>query len=243
MMAHIAPRDTTILIVDDDDDFAAAAGNVLREGGYRIDTVASGQGALVRVLRSQPDLVLLDIGLPDIEGVEVCGMLQRHVPEVPIVFLTGRHTPQSVAAGLDLGADDYIVKPCDAAVLLARVRAVLRRASAAAPRRPEHITIREVAVDSARHEVYVRGEHVDLSPKTFNLLWLLVTNAGRVLSRTQIIDSVWGSDFYGDVKALDVYIRTLRRKIEEDPDRPALIQTVWGVGYCFAAPEDHQDTA
>lgn len=239
-MALSAHRDTVILIVDDDVSFASTAADVLRAGGYCVDTVETGHGALVRVLRSQPDLVLLDIGLPDIEGVEVCTLLQRHVPEVPIIFVSGRRAPNNIAAGLDLGADDYIVKPCDATVLLARVRTVLRRVAAASPRTPEIVSVRGITVDVSRHEVHVRGERVNLSPKAFSLLWLLMANAGRVLSRTQIIDSVWGSDFYGDVKALDVYIRTLRQKIEKDPEKPVLIQTVWGIGYCFVEPEDHR---
>jgi DNA-binding response OmpR family regulator len=163
-------------------------------------------------------------------------MVRVQVGNVPTIFLTAHRSRHELLAGFAAGADDYVTKPCDHEELLARVRAVLQR-TAAGPIAPgEVVTIGEVTLDAARHEVLVRGAPVALSPKEFALLWLLAVNAGRVVQRPLIIDSVWGADFYGDPKALDVYIRLLRRKIEVDPDHPRLIETVRGVGYCFAAP-------
>lgn len=230
-------RRTTIAVVDDEPLFADTVAEVLYAAGYGVETIENGHEALVRVLQTRPDLILLDIGLPDIDGMDLCHLFRQHAGNMPIIFLTAHRVPREMVAGLDAGADDYITKPCDLEVLLARVRAALRRAGVVAATAQEHIAIGNVAIDASCHRVQVRGGKVDLSPKEFNLLWLLMRNAGRVIPRMRIIDTVWGVDFYGDVKALDVYIRLLRRKIEADPDNPRLIQTVRGVGYMFAAPE------
>lgn len=227
----------TILLVDDDPLFALATAEVLEQAGCRVKRAASGHEALVALRQRRPNLILLDIGLPDIDGMDLCQLFRLHAGNVPIVFLTAHRSHRELIAGFDAGADDYVTKPCSPDELLARVRAVLRRA-APGPVAPREVTeAGEVRLDAARHEAWVRGHQLDLSPKEFTLLWLLVVNAGRVVPRSLIIDSVWGADFYGDLKALDVYIRLLRRKVEVDPDQPKLIQTVRGVGYRFAAPE------
>jgi DNA-binding response OmpR family regulator len=230
-------RRSTILVVDDEPLFGQTVAEALEAADYRVETIDNGHEALVRVLQTHPDLILLDIGLPDIGGMDLCGLFRQHAGNIPIIFLTAHRAPREIVAGLEIGADDYITKPCDLDVLLARVHTALRRTGAVAATAQEHIAIGDVVIDKASHQVHVRGTRVELSPKEFNLLWLLMREAGRVIPRLQIIDAVWGVDFYGDVKALDVYIRLLRRKIEADPDQPHLIQTVRGVGYMFAAPE------
>ncbi len=226
-----------ILVVDDDLSFAQTVADALTDAGYTAEAVDNGHAALLHVLRDHPDLLLLDLGLPDVHGMDLCQILRQHAVDVPVIFLTGHRTKREIISGLDAGADDYITKPCDLDELLARVRTVLRRSRRADAAVPDRLTVGGVTVDAARHAVWVRGAEVAVSPKEFNLLRLLMAHAGQVIPRARIIDTVWGMDFYGDVKALDVYIRLLRRKIEADPDRPRLIQTVRGVGYRFASPE------
>lgn len=229
-------RSETILVIDDDPLFSMAITEVLRATGYLAETVGSGHDALAWLRQGHPNLILLDIGLPDIGGMDLLHLLRLHATSVPIIFLTARRDRGRMVAGLNAGADDYLTKPPDPEELVARVRAVLRRTSTAAVAPAERVAIGEVVLDATRHLAQVRGKPIELSPKEFNLLWLLASHAGRVVPRPLIIDSVWGEEFYGDVKALDVYIRLLRRKIEADPDHPRLIETVRGVGYAFAAP-------
>jgi two-component system, OmpR family, response regulator RegX3 len=226
-----------ILVIDDDSLFAQTVVDALCNAGYDAERAGNGHAGLMHVMRDRPDLLLLDLGLPDVQGRDLCEMLRQHAINVPVIFLTGRRSKREIIAGLDAGADDYITKPCDLDELLARVRTVLRRAGRVAASEPDVLTINGVTVDSDRHVVSVRGTEVPVSPKEFNLLRLLMAHAGHVLPRDRILDTVWGADFYGDVKALDVYIRSLRRKVEVDADRPELIRTVRGVGYMFAPPE------
>lgn len=224
-----------ILVVDDDLLFAQTMVDALGDAGYQAEAVDNGHTALMHALRHHPDLLLLDLSLPDIYGRDLCQILRQHAVNVPVIFLTAHRAIEEIIAGLDAGADDYITKPCHLDELLARIRTVLRRAQYVAAAVPNRLTINTVTIDTGRHTVCVRGKSVLLSPKEFNLLWLLMANAGQVIPRARIIDTVWGTDFYGDVKALDVYIRLLRRKVEADPDRPRLIQTVRGIGYLFAS--------
>ena len=233
-----APRGDTILVVDDDPLFGMAIVEVLGAAGYRAESVGTGHDALAWVRRVRPSLILLDLGLPDIGGIALLHLLRLHVMGVPIIVLTARREHDRLIAGLNAGADDYLIKPPDPEELLARVGAVLRRARTPAAAPTEYLAVGEVTLDAARHLAAVREKSVELSPKEFQLLWLLVSHAGRVVPRPLIIDTVWGEEFYGDVKALDVYIRLLRRKIEEEPERPRLIETIRGVGYLFAAPPD-----
>lgn len=237
-MGHEQQKHATILLIHEDVLFAERVADTLRSADYVVEVIENGHKALLRVLQAPPDLVLLDVSLPDINGMDLCHLFRQHAGSVPIIFLTTHHAPREIISGLDAGADDYVVRPCNLEVLLARIRVVLRRAHEMAATAREQIIIGDVAIDAACHHVHIRGKKVDFSPKEFNLLWLLMSNAGRVMPRMQIIDAVWGVDFYGDVKALDVYIRLLRRKVECDPEHPRLIQTVRGVGYLFAPPEE-----
>jgi two-component system response regulator RegX3 len=221
--------------VDDDALLRRSVGFLLQQEGHQVVLAATGAEALAAVRERQPDVVLLDVGLPDLGGVEVCRRI-RQASAAPVIMLTARSGEADKVIGLDAGADDYVTKPVGSAELAARIRAALRRGQAAAstPRPGERLVAGEVVVDTAAHRVYVRGAEIALSPREFALLQLLVAHPGRALERVFIFQSVWGPSFYGDHSALDVYIRQLRRKIERDPDHPQLIETVRGVGYRFA---------
>ena len=223
-----------ILLVEDDSLFSESLAYILRQEGYTVDVIGSGAEALDRASRQEPDLVLLDVALPDLSGVEVCRRL-RAFSLAPVLFLTARRQEADKIVGLDAGGDDYVTKPVATGELLARVRAQLRRAqagraAAGGPAQGE-LDLGELWMDLPARRVTVRGVPVELSAREFDLLRLLATNAGRVVTRRALLDGIWGPDFYGDERALDVYIRFLRKKIERDPDRPELIRTVRGVGY------------
>jgi two-component system response regulator RegX3 len=233
----MAPAET-ILVVDDDPLISNPISFALKQEGYGVVMAGTGQAALDEVRRRAPDLVVLDVGLPDISGVEVCRRIRRE-SGVPIMFLTARQEEVDKVVGLDAGGDEYVVKPIGIAELAARVRALLRRNSrVAAPTPPREFRIGGVYLDVDGHRAAVRDEEISLTPREFDLLHLLVANAGRALSRQQILDSVWGADWFGDENVVEVFVRQLRRKIEKDPDKPKLIETVRGVGYRFAVPRD-----
>jgi DNA-binding response OmpR family regulator len=226
---------STILLVDDDPLLRRSVAFLLQQEGYRVVLASSGTEALAACRERLPDLIVLDIGLPDVGGVEVCRRLRQETA-VPILMLTARTGEADKIVGLDAGADDYVTKPVGAGELAARIRAALRRGRAGSGLLPaaERLVTDEVVIDTAAHRVLVRGEEIPLSPREFALLRLLVAHAGRALERSFIFQSVWGPEFYGDQSALDVYVRQLRRKIERDPSDPRLIETVRGVGYRFA---------
>jgi DNA-binding response OmpR family regulator len=226
-----------ILLVDDDPLLAESLGYILEQEGYQVVSAASGREALAQVGRESPDLILLDISLPDLSGVETCRRL-RTIFGGPIVMLTARRQESDKIVGLDAGADDYNTKPFATGELLARVRANLRRARSGPAGETTPIAVGGLVVDLAAHRVSSEGRAVELSAREFALLRLLAESVDRVVSRRKLFDSVWGPDFYGDERALDVYIRMLRKKIEPDPNRPTYVQTVRGVGYRLATPED-----
>jgi DNA-binding response OmpR family regulator len=225
-----------ILLVDDDPLLTDSLGYILKQEGYAVLVASNGGEALERAGRDEPDLVLLDVSLPDLSGVEVCRRLQA-TGDVPIIMLTARRQESDKIVGLDAGADDYITKPFATGELLARVRAGLRRGRRAGAK-PAVIQVGGLTVDIGAHRVAVDGRTVELSAREFELLRLLAESAGRVVARRKLFDTVWGPDFYGDERALDVYIRLLRKKIEPDPDRPTYIGTLRGVGYRLSAPDD-----
>ncbi|HEX2029419.1 MAG TPA: response regulator transcription factor [Nitriliruptorales bacterium] len=222
-----------ILVVEDETAIAEGLTASLEAEGFRPVWVRGGDQAVAAWERERPDLVLLDLMLPGASGTEVCRALRAR-SSVPIIMVTAKGAEVDRVVGLELGADDYVTKPFSTRELVARIRAVLRRGSATdaidvdAP-----VEAAGVRVDRARHEVTVDGRKVQLPPKEFDLLELLVENSGLVLTRGQLIDEVWGHDYVGDTKTLDVHIRRLRTRIEHDPHQPRRILTVRGVGYRF----------
>ena len=236
-MAVVAPRSPSmpkLLLVEDERAIAEGLAVSLEAEGFQVSWVKDGSEAMGAYERIRPDLVLLDLMLPGMSGTEVCRRI-RSTSDVPIIMVTARDGEVDRVVGLELGADDYVTKPFSSRELVARIRAVLRRAGGAEQGDPEApAEAAGVRVDRIRHEVQVDGELVALPPKEFELLAYLVEQAGRVLTRHQLIDEVWGSDYVGDTKTLDVHIRRLRTRVERDPQDPVRIQTVRGVGYKFS---------
>jgi two-component system response regulator RegX3 len=223
-----------LLLVEDERAIAEGLSITLEAEGFQVAWVKDGAEAVGAFERVRPDLVLLDLMLPGMPGTEVCRQL-RIASDVPIIMVTARDDEVDRVVGLELGADDYVTKPFSSRELVARIRAVLRRAvTADVPYDDAPAEAVGVRVDRVRHEVRVDGQLVDLPPKEFDLLAYLVEHAGRVLTRSALIDEVWGSDYVGDTKTLDVHIRRLRTRVERDPQDPQRIQTVRGVGYRFA---------
>ena len=225
---------TRVLVVEDEESFSDALSFMLRREGYEVGIAQDGAMALEEFDRHGADLVLLDLMLPGIPGTEVCRTLRQR-SSVPIIMVTAKDGEVDKVVGLELGADDYVTKPFSSRELVARIRAVLRRKGEPQDLLPSVIEAGPVRMDVDRHLVVVRGQVATMPLKEFDLLELLIRNAGRVLTRGQIIDRVWGSDYVGDTKTLDVHIKRIRAKIEENPAQPMLIQTVRGLGYKFEA--------
>jgi two-component system, OmpR family, response regulator RegX3 len=224
-----------ILVVDDEQSYRDALRVALEREGFRVEVAADGVEAIQPFDLMRPELVLLDVMLPRISGVDVCRQI-RAKSQVPIIMVTARNAEIDAVVGLEVGADDYVTKPFRLRELVARVRAALRRGRADESSFEEYgdvIEVGDVRLDAARHEVAVRGENVALPLKEFELLELLLANAGRVLTRDVLIDRVWGPNYYGDTKTLDVHVKRLRAKVEDDPASPARIVTVRGVGYRY----------
>jgi len=222
---------TRILIVEDEASFSEALEFLLGKEGFSVVTAATGTEALRKFEQGGIDLVLLDLMIPEISGTEVCRQI-RAKSRVPIIMLTAKDSEVDKVVGLEIGADDYVTKPYSSRELVARIRAVLRRnAGEGIENEPGVMSVNGIRMDIDRHQVSVNGIPVSLPLKEFELLEFLMRNAGRVLTRMQLIDRVWGSDYVGDTKTLDVHIKRLRAKIETDPANPTLIQTVRGLGY------------
>jgi len=221
---------TRVLVVEDEESFSDALSFMLRREGYEVGIATDGAEALAEFDRHGADLVLLDLMLPGISGTEVCRTLRQR-SSVPIIMVTAKDGEVDKVVGLELGADDYVTKPFSSRELVARIRAVLRRKGEPEDLLPSVIEVGPIRVDVDRHVVVVRGETVAMPLKEFDLLEILMRNAGRVLTRSQLIDRVWGSDYVGDTKTLDVHVKRLRAKIEEDPSNPVILQTVRGLGY------------
>jgi two-component system response regulator RegX3 len=225
----------TVLVVEDEDSFVDALTVGLTREGFRVQVARDGAAALDVFDAVNPDLVLLDVMLPKISGIDVCRELRRR-SSVPIIMVTAKGAEIDTVVGLEVGADDYVTKPYRLRELVARMRAVLRRRShdqVAAVAGGEVLRVGDVALDPERHEVVVRGEAVQLPLKEFELLELLLANAGRVLTRDTLIDRVWGTDYVGDTKTLDVHVKRLRAKVEADPSTPTRIVTIRGLGYKY----------
>ncbi len=225
---------TRILIVEDEPSLSEPLSFLLRREGYDTEIAADGREALVAFDRDGADLVLLDLMLPGLSGTEVCRELRTR-SSVPIIMLTAKDSEVDIVVGLELGADDYVTKPYSTRELLARLRAVLRRRVEVDDIDEAVLEVGPVRMDVDRHAVSVSGGEVAMPLKEFELLELLLRNAGRVLTRGQLIDRVWGADYFGDTKTLDVHIKRIRSKIEIDPSQPTLLLTVRGLGYRFEA--------
>ena len=223
---------TKILVVEDEKSLSEPLAYLLRREGYEVYVVDNGLSAVEAVDQSPPDLMLLDLMLPGLAGTEVC-LEVRNRSSLPIIMLTAKDSEVDIVVGLELGADDYVTKPYSSRELLARIKSVLRRRSTDPDPADGILDYHVIVLDSDRHQLQVRGEPVSLPLKEFELLELLMVNAGRVLTRGQIIDRVWGSDYFGDTKTLDVHIKRLRSKIEVHPSEPTIIVTVRGLGYRF----------
>jgi len=220
---------TKILVVEDEESFREGVSFILSKEGYEVIDAADGNGAIIKFEREGADLVLLDVMLPGQSGLEVCKKL-RTLTKVPIIMLTAKDTELDKVLGLEIGADDYITKPFSSRELLARVKAILRRTGGVEVK-SAIMEIGPVRVDTERHTVSVEGLDQSLPLKEFDLLVYLMQNAGRVLTRTQLIDRIWGSDYFGDTKTLDVHVKRLRSRIEKDAANPKFIQTIRGLGY------------
>jgi two-component system, OmpR family, response regulator RegX3 len=222
-----------VLVVEDEESFSDVLSYMLRKEGFEVSLAATGTAALTEFDRTGADIVLLDLMLPEMPGTEVCRQLRQR-SNVPIIMVTARDSEIDKVVGLEIGADDYVTKPYSPRELVARIRAVLRRQSSDAV---EHagatLSAGPVRMDVERHVVTVDGSAVQLPLKEFELLELLLRNAGRVLTRGQLIDRVWGADYVGDTKTLDVHVKRLRSKIEPEPSTPRYLVTVRGLGYKF----------
>jgi two-component system response regulator RegX3 len=225
---------TRILIVEDEPSLSEPLSFLLRREGYDTEIAADGREALSAFDRDGADLVLLDLMLPGLPGTEVCRELRTR-STVPIIMLTAKDSEVDIVVGLELGADDYVTKPYSTRELLARIRAVLRRRIEVDDLDESVLEVGGVRMDVDRHAVSVGGKEVAMPLKEFELLELLLRNAGRVLTRGQLIDRIWGADYFGDTKTLDVHIKRIRSKIEADPSQPVLLLTVRGLGYRFEA--------
>ncbi|AWB81151.1 DNA-binding response regulator [Corynebacterium yudongzhengii] len=231
---------TNILIVEDEESLADPLAFLLRKEGFEVDTAVDGPSALREFEKGRTDLVLLDLMLPGMSGTDVAKQM-RSTSNVPIIMVTARDSEIDKVVGLELGADDYVTKPYSSRELIARIRAVLRRGGAGVEEEAvdvENSQILEggrVRMDVGRHTVTVDGEPVPMPLKEFDLLEYLLSNAGRVLTRGQLIDRIWGPDYVGDTKTLDVHVKRLRSKVEEEPSRPRHLVTVRGLGYKFEA--------
>ena len=223
---------TRILVVEDEESFSDALSYMLRKEGFEVSVCANGPDGLEEYDRSGADLLLLDLMLPGLSGLEVCRQL-RQKSDVPVIMLTAKDAEVDKVVGLEIGADDYVTKPFSARELVARIRAVLRRRGESDEMPTAVLESGPVRMDVDRHVVTVNGQSTPMPLKEFELLEFLLRNAGRVLTRGQLIDRIWGSDYVGDTKTLDVHVKRLRAKLEPDPGQPRHLLTVRGLGYKF----------
>ncbi|MFZ9249023.1 MAG: winged helix-turn-helix domain-containing protein [Candidatus Nanopelagicales bacterium] len=222
---------TKILLIEDEDSIRESVSYLLQKEGFEVIEENDGLKGVEKFEKESADLLLLDLMLPGLDGLEICKRI-RKTSQVPIIMLTAKDTELDKVLGLELGADDYITKPFSSRELIARVKAILRRFSEPVEN-PEVVETKEIKIDPIKHKVFVRGEEIKLPLKEFDLLHYLSQNPGRVLTREQIIDRIWGHDYFGDTKTLDVHIKRIRSKIEKNPNDPKIIETIRGLGYKF----------
>lgn len=222
-----------VLLVDDEESIVESIEYALSQEGFEVVSAHNGQEALQKVQLEKPNLIVLDLMLPELSGLEVCRILRRERNETPIIMLTAKGEEIDRVIGLEVGADDYLVKPFSLRELIARIRALLRRSkiSETDDTQPQMHQYDDLEMNLTEHKVMVRGKQVELSPKEFKILAMLMSAPNKVFSREELLEQVWGLDFYGDTKTVDVHIRWLREKIEKDPSNPQYVQTVRGFGY------------
>ncbi len=222
-----------VLLVDDEESIVESIEYALSQEGFEVVSAHNGQEALQKVQLEKPNLIVLDLMLPELSGLEVCRILRRERNETPIIMLTAKGEEIDRVIGLEVGADDYLVKPFSLRELIARIRALLRRSkiSETDDSQPVMHQYEDLEMNLTEHKVLVRNKQVELSPKEFKILAMLMSAPNKVFSREELLEQVWGLDFYGDTKTVDVHIRWLREKIEKDPSNPQYVQTVRGFGY------------
>lgn len=224
---------TKILVIEDEQSFREALEFMLGKEGYQVELAATGSEGLTKFDSSNPDVVLLDLMLPEVSGADICKYIRKK-SNVPIIMLTAKDTEVDKVVGLELGADDYVTKPFSTPELIARIRAVLRRGQSETSHNDvDVIELGPIKLDSARHSLQVDGQEVVIPLKEFEVLEYLMENSGRVLTRGQLMDRIWGSNYVGDGKTLDVHVKRIRSRIEKDPANPKLLHTVRGLGYKF----------
>ena len=222
-----------ILLVDDEPLILKGLKFSLEQDGYETDSAADGEEALMKMRKGSYDIVLLDVMLPKLSGIEVCQTI-RETSDVPIIMLTAKGEDMDKILGLEYGADDYMTKPFNILEVKARIKSILRRTSVQAEAPKLELTAGDLVINIGNRSVTARGENVNLTAKEFDLLQLFMNNPGRVYSRDELLETVWGFEYLGDVRTVDVHIRRLREKIEKDSTKPVFIMTKWGVGYYFA---------
>lgn len=226
---------TKVLVIEDEESFREALEFILTKEGFQIESAANGPDGVTTFEKYNPDIILLDLMLPGMSGTDVCRAI-RAKSSVPIIMLTAKDAEVDKVVGLEVGADDYVTKPFSSPELVARIRAVLRRGSSFVSDSPEEVLeVGPIKLDIARHSVEVNGQEVSMPLKEYEILEFLMENSGRVLTRGQLMDRIWGTTYVGDGKTLDVHIKRIRNKIETDPANPNLITTVRGLGYRFEA--------
>lgn len=236
---YLMEQQQRILVVDDEPDIRKVLERYLKREGFIVDMATDGEAALASVRRSPPDLIVLDLLMPNLGGLEMTRML-RSDSDIPIIMLTSKDEELDKLVGLEMGADDYVTKPFSVKEVVARVKAVLRRTAKKTTQadKPTTLHIGNLKIDLTAHVITLRDQTVKISAKQFDLLWFLASNPDQVFSREQLLNQIWGYDFYGDSRVVDVHIRRLREKIEPECSQPCYILTVWGVGYKFAG--EHQ---
>jgi len=224
-----------ILIVDDEQAITNLVGAYLKQEGYIVDVATDGRTALALVRKNRPALVVLDVMLPELDGIEVCRHLRQDpaTADIYVIMLTAKTEEMDKLIGLAIGADDYVTKPFSPRELVARIKAVLRRRRSAATGAPSLLEYRRIRLDPDRRQVWKDGKLIELTALEFNLLHKLASSPGRVFTREQLLEQVWGYDFYGDERVVDAHIKSLRKKVEDEPANPTFIRTVRSVGYKF----------
>ena len=229
------PQKTRILVVDDEPNIREVVDLYLRREGYNVEIAGDGIAALQAIERQRPDLIVLDLMLPKLDGLQLTRALREADYNIPIIMLTAKTKETDRIAGLDLGADDYVTKPFSPKELVARVKAVLRRVNVKPPvdSQAQPVSAGDITINPAARQVVTQQGEVSLTAKEFDLLWFFIKHPGQVFTRDQLLDNVWGFDFFGDASVVTVYVRRLREKIERQPTKPEHLLTVWGVGYKF----------